>query len=70
MKIIIDNQSLLDFGGMMGVVFALMNNEKGFIGQHKKGCHFINSKLKITTNVWQDSEGLNFRITDLKGDGK
>ena len=70
MKIIIDNQSLLDFGGMMGVVFALMNNEKGFIGQHKKGCHFINKKLKITTNVWQDSDGLNFKITDLEEEGK
>jgi len=70
MKIIIDNQSLLDFGGMMGVVFALMNNEKGFIGQHKKGCHFINKKLKITTNVWQDSDGLNFKITDLKRGGR
>jgi hypothetical protein len=65
MKIIIDNQSLLDFGEMMGVVFELMNNEKEFIGQHKKGCHFINRKLKITTNVWQDSDGLNFKITDL-----
>lgn len=67
MKIIIDNQSLLDFGGMMGVVFELMNDEKEFISQNKKGCHFINSKLKITINVWQDSEGLNFRITDTKG---
>ena len=65
MKIIIDNQSLLDFGEIMGVVFELMNNEKGFIWQHKKGCHFINRKLKITTNVWLDSDGLNFKITDL-----
>jgi hypothetical protein len=65
MKIIIDNQSLLDFGEMMGVVFELMNNEAGFIGQNKTGCHFISKSMQITTNVWQDSDGLNFKITDL-----
>ena len=65
MKIIIDNQSLLDFGEMMGVVFSLMNNEADFIGQNKTGCHFISKSMQITTNVWHDSEGLHFRITDL-----
>ena len=65
MKIIIDNQSLLDFGQMMGVVFSLMNDEGEFISQNKTGCHFISKSMKITTNVWQDSEGLNFKITDL-----
>lgn len=70
MKIIIDNQSLLNFGGMMGVVFSLMNNEKEFIDQNKKGCHFISKPMGIITNVWQDSDGLNFRITDLKRGGQ
>jgi hypothetical protein len=65
MKIIIDNQSLLDFGEMMGVVFSLMNDEGEFISQNKTGYHFISKSMKITTNVWQDSEGLNFKITDL-----
>jgi hypothetical protein len=65
MKIIIDNRSLLDFGQMMGVVFSLMNDEGEFISQNKTGCHFISKSMKIITNVWQDSEGLNFKITDL-----
>ena len=70
MKIIIDNQSLLDFGEMMGVVFSLMNNEKEFISQNKSGCKFISNSMQITINVWQDSDGLNFRINDMKGNGK
>ncbi len=70
MKIIIDNRSLLDFGQMMGVVFSLMNNEAGFIGQNKAGCHFISKSMQITINVWQDSDGLNFKITDFEEEWK
>ena len=40
MKIIIDNQSLLDFGQMMGVVFSLMNDEGEFISQNKNRLPF------------------------------
>lgn len=65
MKIIIDNQSKLDITEFMGLAFTLISEERKFIEQNITGCHFITKSMKITTNVWQDSEGLHFRITDL-----
>ena len=70
MKIVVDNQSKITDSDSLNVAGTMYGSERDFIHQCPSGCHFKNAMLKITINVWQDSEGLNFKITDLKGDGK
>lgn len=67
MKIIIDNQSRLDDMDAFDVVHGIFHREQDYINQNPSGCHFRSKHLQNVVNVWQDSEGLNFRITDLKG---
>lgn len=70
MKIIIDNQSSMGDGAAFQMAFQIFRHEIDFVVANKTGCQFPVRHLGVTTNVWIDTDGLNFRINDMKGDGK